>query len=283
MNVLIVDDDSAVTDTICFAFNRAGYSITPHSTTSVRAATELLPQLFKPTPVPSLPSGIAIIDMHLPDLQVDGYYLIGYIQDHIAQNRIVPIPTVAISADMNEVRRKRCEAVGASMIVEKPLTTAHIHMMYELASQATTLTHPYPVNPIWELTAEVVTLLSDRIKPSITAHQWSHQEVYGMLTLLAPALRFSRASDKRRAEQHLQRLGGATMVRFHLEQCRAVILHSDHPHKNELVKILDYLLNGVSQHVILQLRNIGRSRFQRRVKQLCQLISDYLNQYQVSL
>ena len=100
--VLVVDDDSAVKNSLKFMIEVEGFEVNAYS-----SAHELLNK-------DSLPANSCLVtDYHMPDMT--GLELVAHLRD-----RRISIPAILMTAHPTDILRNRAAAAGIS-IVEKPL------------------------------------------------------------------------------------------------------------------------------------------------------------------
>jgi FixJ family two-component response regulator len=100
--MLVVDDDSAVRNSLKFMIEVEGFQVNAYS-----SAQELLNE-------DSLPANSCLVtDYHMPDMT--GLELVDQLRD-----RQISIPAVLMTANPTEILRNRAEAAGIS-IIDKPL------------------------------------------------------------------------------------------------------------------------------------------------------------------
>ena len=100
--ILVVDDDSAVRNSLKFMIEVEGFEVNAYS-----SAQELLNE-------DSLPANSCLVtDYHMPDMT--GLELVDQLRD-----RQISIPAILITANPTEILRNRAAAAGIS-IIDKPL------------------------------------------------------------------------------------------------------------------------------------------------------------------
>ena len=100
--ILVVDDDSAVRNSLKFMIEVEGFEVNAYS-----SAHELLNE-------DSLPANSCLVtDYHMPDMT--GLELVAHLRD-----RRISIPAILMTAHPTDILRNRAAAAGIS-IVEKPL------------------------------------------------------------------------------------------------------------------------------------------------------------------
>ncbi len=101
--VVVVDDDSAVRDSLRFALEQEGMKVL-----SYRDGAHLLA-------APALPAaGCLVVDFYMPDM--NGVDLIRDLR-----GRSVWLPAILITAKATDDMRRRAADVGVRMVLEKPL------------------------------------------------------------------------------------------------------------------------------------------------------------------
>jgi FixJ family two-component response regulator len=100
--ILVVDDDSAVRNSLKFMIEVEGFQVNAYS-----SAQELLNE-------DSLPANSCLVtDYHMPDMT--GLELVDQLRD-----RQISIPAILMTANPTEILRNRAKAAGIS-IIDKPL------------------------------------------------------------------------------------------------------------------------------------------------------------------
>jgi len=100
--ILVVDDDSAVRNSLKFLIEVEGFQVNAYS-----SAQELLNE-------DSLPANSCLVtDYHMPDMT--GLELVDQLRD-----RQISIPAILMTANPTQILRNRAEAAGIS-IIDKPL------------------------------------------------------------------------------------------------------------------------------------------------------------------
>jgi len=100
--ILVVDDDSAVRNSLKFMIEVEGFEVNAYS-----SAQELLNEDSLPT------DSCLVTDYHMPDMT--GLELVAQLRD-----RQIPIPAILITANPTEILRNRAASAGIS-IIDKPL------------------------------------------------------------------------------------------------------------------------------------------------------------------
>jgi CheY-like chemotaxis protein len=229
-----------------------------------------------------LPPTVILIDMRMPDqyfLKLEGSVLATWLSEEMSQGRLQPAPIVGISTDVNAHRSWEAQVAGCRALFNKPLTQAHFQQFREFLQSAPAAAEDPDIDTLARdiIRRQHLDIMENVIHLHNQGKQtryWNSQEVRVLLSALTHSVYCPREMQAAR-EDILGRIGGASGAR------KALMRSLSSPEMSSLqVKIVNRLLNGVSQEQIARQEGIGRRGLEHSIEEALIKIAAILSEHQ---
>jgi CheY-like chemotaxis protein len=230
------------------------------------------------------PPTVILIDMRMPDqyfLKLEGSVLATWLSEEMSQGRLQRAPIVGISTDVNPHRAWEAQVAGCRALLSKPLTQAHFQQLREFIDSAPAAAGEADIDT---LAREIIRRQHlDIMENVIHLHNqgkqtryWNSQEIRVLLSALTHSVYCPREMQAAR-DAILERIGGVIGARKAIMGCLIS------PEMSSLqVKIINRLLNGVSQEQIARQEGMGRRVLEHSIEEALIKIAAIMSEHQAA-
>ena len=220
-----------------------------------------------------------LIDMKMPDryfLRLEGTVLSTWLSHEMDEGRLQSVPIVGYTTDPSEHRRWEAEIAGCTTLLTKPLTRSHFDMLQSLLGTTNVSPRDYGIDGIArdiirQQHLDIMQTIIQLNQHDQQMSRWTVAEVKALVSQMTSAIYCPRELQDQK-DAILNKVGGMVNARNKIRMCLS------NPELTSLqVKILNRLINGVSQADISKNEPIGRRKLEAVIEEALAIVAHQLS------